>query len=289
MAYDPVDLGSAPNDGTGDDLRTGGGKINAMLSELYTLVAALGGQAKAPVRAASTANGTLATDFENGDTLDGVTLATGDRILLKNQSAGAENGIYIVAASGAPARATDAGSSTELVNAAVWVSEGTANADHLYVCTTNAPITVDTTALTWVNPFAAAATTFATAAEFRAGDEAAKALSPDNVFDAAAFVALTDGATVTPDFDAGFNFTWTIAGNRTLANPSNAKEGQTGCIQITQDGTGTRLISAYGNQYRFAGGTDIVLSTAAGTVDLLFYVVLPGPLVFLTAQKAIAA
>jgi hypothetical protein len=129
----------------------------------------------------------------------------------------------------------------------------------------------------------------AAGADFRTGTDATKALTADAAWDAAAFVALTDGATVTPDFAAGLNFTWTIAGNRTLANPSSAKEGQTGVIQVTQDGTGSRTISAYGNQYRFAGGTDIVLSTAAGAIDLLFYVVLPGPLIFLSAQKAIAA
>lgn len=104
---------------------------------------------KLPVRAASTANGTLASAFENGDSMDGVTLATGDRILLKDQSSGAENGIYVVAASGAPARATDADSSAELVNAAVLVSEGTANHDKAWQQTVNAPITVGSTALVW--------------------------------------------------------------------------------------------------------------------------------------------
>lgn len=102
------------------------------------------------VRAATTAAGTLASSFENGDTVDGVVLATGDRILIKNQAAGAENGIYVVAASGAPTRATDADSSAELVNAAVFVSEGTANADTQWVCTTNAPITVGSTTVTFV-------------------------------------------------------------------------------------------------------------------------------------------
>jgi hypothetical protein len=102
---------------------------------------------KQAVRAASTANGTLATAFENGDTLDGVTLATGDRILLKNQSSAAENGIYTVNASGAPTRATDADAGAELVNASVYVSEGTANADTQWTCTTNAPITPGSTSL----------------------------------------------------------------------------------------------------------------------------------------------
>lgn len=102
---------------------------------------------KQAVRAATTANGTLATAFENGDAIDGVTLATGDRILLKNQSSGAENGIYVVAASGAPARATDADSGAELVNASVYVSEGSTLADTQWVCTTNATITVGSTSL----------------------------------------------------------------------------------------------------------------------------------------------
>ncbi len=102
---------------------------------------------KQAVRVATTAAGTLATDFESGDTVDGVVLATGNRILIKNQAAGAENGIYVVAASGAPTRAADADSGGELVNASVFVSEGTANADTQWTCTTNATITVGVTSL----------------------------------------------------------------------------------------------------------------------------------------------
>lgn len=105
---------------------------------------------KRAVRAATTAAGTLATSFANGSVIDGVTLATGDRALIKNQSAGAENGIYTVNASGAPTRADDADSGTELLNASVYVSEGTALADTQWTCSTNAPITPGTTALTFV-------------------------------------------------------------------------------------------------------------------------------------------
>lgn len=104
---------------------------------------------KQRVRAATTAPGTLSTAFENGDTIDGVTLATGDRILIKDQAAPAENGIYTVNASGAPTRATDADAGSELVNASVYVSEGTANADKQFVCTTNAPITIGATSITF--------------------------------------------------------------------------------------------------------------------------------------------
>lgn len=103
---------------------------------------------KAPVRVATTTNGALATAFANGQTVDGVTLTTGMRILLKNQSAGAENGIYTVNASGAPTRATDADSTAELQNATVYVVAGTANADQAFTQTANDP-TVGSTALTW--------------------------------------------------------------------------------------------------------------------------------------------
>lgn len=105
---------------------------------------------KAPVRAATTTNGTLATAYANGQAIDGVTLATGDRILLKNQTAGAENGIYVVPASGAPTRAVDADGGTELApGTAVTVTEGTTNGDKVYILTSDAAITVGTTSQTW--------------------------------------------------------------------------------------------------------------------------------------------
>ena len=91
---------------------------------------------KASVRAATTANVTLASDLENGDVLDGVTLATGDRVLVKDQSTGSENGIYVVKASGAPDRSTDADSGAEVTaNFAVFVEQGTVNADQGYTLT----------------------------------------------------------------------------------------------------------------------------------------------------------
>lgn len=104
---------------------------------------------KESVRAATTANGALATAYENGDIIDGVTLATGNRILLKDQTTGADNGIYTVNASGAPTRATDADSTTDIESAFVFVEEGTVQANTAWVMTTDA-VTVGTTAQTWV-------------------------------------------------------------------------------------------------------------------------------------------
>lgn len=94
---------------------------------------------KQSVRVATTANGTLATAYENGDSVDGVTLATGDRILIKNQTSQTENGIYTVNATGAPTRATDADSTAELESATVFVQAGSTNADTAWTQTTNAP------------------------------------------------------------------------------------------------------------------------------------------------------
>lgn len=107
---------------------------------------------KTSVRAATTANGTLATAFENGDAIDGVTLATGDRILLKNQSTAAENGIYTVNATGAPTRAADADATGELsVGTVVYVEAGTANAGVTYgvTATTATPWVPGTSGSTW--------------------------------------------------------------------------------------------------------------------------------------------
>ena len=84
--------------------------------------------------------------------------------------------------------------------------------------------------------------------------------------------ALTDGATITPDFSAANNFSVTLAGNRTLANPTGLIAGQSGVITITQDGTGSRTL-AYGSYWDFAGGTAPTLSTAASAQDVLVFFV----------------
>jgi phage-related tail fiber protein len=98
---------------------------------------------KDSVRAATTANITLS----GAQTIDGVSVVAGDRVLVKDQTTGSANGIY-VAASGAWTRAADANLSAEVTAGMfVFVEEGTANGDNGYVLTTNAPITLDTTAL----------------------------------------------------------------------------------------------------------------------------------------------
>lgn len=91
------------------------------------------------MRAATTTNGTLASAYANGSTIDGITLATNDRILIKDQTTQTENGVYTVNASGAPTRGTDADSTAELNAATVFVLSGTVNADKAYTQTTDNP------------------------------------------------------------------------------------------------------------------------------------------------------
>ena len=84
--------------------------------------------------------------------------------------------------------------------------------------------------------------------------------------------ALTDSATITLDLSDSNNFSVSLGGNRTLANPTNVVAGQSGSIFITQDGTGFRTL-AYGTNFKFVAGTAPVLSTAAAAIDRIDYIV----------------
>jgi hypothetical protein len=84
--------------------------------------------------------------------------------------------------------------------------------------------------------------------------------------------ALTDDTTITPNFALANNFSVTLGGSRTLANPTNLTAGQSGVIVITQDGTGSRTL-AYGSYWKFSNGTAPTLTTTASAVDVLAYYV----------------
>ena len=92
---------------------------------------------KDSVVATTTANGALSTAFANGQSIDGVTLQTGDRILIKNQTTASQNGIYNVNASGAPSRATDMATGANAAGAFVFVEQGTVNAENGFTCTSD--------------------------------------------------------------------------------------------------------------------------------------------------------
>lgn len=100
---------------------------------------------KTPVRAASTANLTLS----GLQTVDGVSLASGDRVLVKDQTTATDNGIY-VAAAGSWTRSTDMDTASEFLLATCFISEGTSAGNTSWTMTTDGPIIVGTTSIVWV-------------------------------------------------------------------------------------------------------------------------------------------
>jgi hypothetical protein len=116
-------------------------------TKIYVDALAQGLSIKQSVRVATTANITL---NNTTTTVDSVTLANGDRILVKNQTTGSQNGVYIVSTSGAWARATDFDTDADVVNGFfTFVKEGSTNADSGWVLTTNDTIVVGTTSLSF--------------------------------------------------------------------------------------------------------------------------------------------
>lgn len=139
-----------------------------------------GGDYKASVRAATTANLAALSGLL---TIDDVVLASGDRVLVKDQTTAAENGVY-VASAGAWTRSEDANSAGDLTSGVqVPVEQGTLNADTVWILTTDGAITIGTTALTWQIKSGDASTArkgqvqLATSAEILAGTDALKAVT----------------------------------------------------------------------------------------------------------------
>lgn len=119
----------------------------------------------------------------------------------------------------------------------------------------------------------AAITALAVAADLRAGTSTSAVLTPGAVLDAMAWNALTDGSTIAIDHAAGVNRTITIAGNRTVSAPSNAKPGWPLNLRVKQDGTGSRTLT-WDAAFDFGEATAPVLSTAAGAEDLVCFMCL---------------
>lgn len=90
---------------------------------------------RASVKVATVTNGNLATDFANGGSVDGIGILTNDRILIKNQTNGIENGIYIVQNLGVPLRAPDLALGASAAAVAIFTQQGNTQADTAWVCT----------------------------------------------------------------------------------------------------------------------------------------------------------
>ena len=181
---DKTKLDDATADATAGKLviRDGSGNFKAatpsdaahVATKGYVDSARSGLDVKQSVRVATTAALTLANQLEAGDVVDGVTLAAGNRVLVKDQSTASENGIYVVQASGAAVRADDFDSSGEVTAGAfTFVEEGTVNGDTGFVLTTNDTVTLNSTGLTF--------TQFSGTGQITAGDALSKDGSTLNV------------------------------------------------------------------------------------------------------------
>jgi hypothetical protein len=115
------------------------------------LVAGL--RTRAVARVASTTNVAISSGLENGDTLDGITLVTGNRVLLKDQSTASQNGLYTVVASGAASRDTEYDTISELAGQLILVSEGSTHADDLFLCTTDTSATLGSSSISYTQVF----------------------------------------------------------------------------------------------------------------------------------------
>lgn len=203
---------------------------------------------KDSVRAASAAAGTLASDFTNGLAIDGVTLGTGDRILIKDQATASENGIYVVAASGAPTRASDMDAAGELSGGTfVFVEEGTSNADSGFVVTSNGALTIGTDANTW--------TQFSGAGQLTAGTGMTKL---GNTLD----VGAGNGIVVNAD-TVQIDTAW--AGQTAISTVGTISTGTWNADTITAANGGTGLTSYTVGDMMFASGATSVSKLAKGT------------------------
>ena len=106
-------------------------------SKLYVDNAIAGMRTRIITKVATTGNVNLTNGLENGDTIDGITLQTGDKILVKSNTDATENGIYICPNSGTASRDTNYDTVEELAGQMIVVQQGSTNADKIFLCTTD--------------------------------------------------------------------------------------------------------------------------------------------------------
>lgn len=210
-------------------------------TKAYVDAVAQGIDAKQSVLAATTANITLS----GAQTIDGVSVVAGDRVLVKNQSSAAQNGIYVVA-SGAWTRATDMDAWSEVPNAFVFVEQGSTQADTSWVCSSNAGGTLGTTAIDWFQ--------FGSAAAYTAGN--GLQLTGN------AFSVLADGSSLSVS-GSGVKISATYAGQTSITTLGTIATGvwQGTAIGVAYGGTGATSLTGLikGN------GTSAFTAAVAGT------------------------
>lgn len=208
----------------------------------YVDATAQGIDAKQSCVVASTGNVTLS----GAQTVDGFSVNSGDRVLLKNQTAPAENGIWIGNTIGAWSRATDADTWVELMSAFTFVEQGPTNADSGWLCTVDAG-TLGTTPVTWVQ--------FSGAGQVSAGAGLTKTGSVLDV------VGTTNRITVLAD---NIDIASTYVGQGSITTLGTVASGawNASVIGVSYGGTGAATLTGY------VKGNGASAMTASATIPL---------------------
>jgi len=210
---------------------------------------------KDSVRVASTGSN---IDFATGGllTIDGITVASGDRVLLKDQTAGAENGIY-VAASGAWSRSSDADTSAKVTPGMfTFVTDGTVNGDNGFVLVTNGPITLGSTALTF--------TQFSGAGQITAGNGLSKSGNTLSVLGTTNRISVSG---------SGVDISSSYVGQTSITTLGTITTGTWSgtTISVSKGGTGATTLTGvvYGNgTSAFTAATGAQIATALGSTNI---------------------
>ena len=227
----------------------------------YVDSVASGLDVKDSVRVASTGNVDLANDVYNGVTLDGVVLSTGDRVLLKDQTTGSENGIYIVGANAAAiARSPDMDDNAEVTSGLfTFVESGSSNADAGFVLTTDGSITVGTTAIAFSQ--------FSGAGSLNAGTGISKSGNTFNIDSDQAFgtVSFTGGVSA--------NGGITVDTNKFIVADTTGNTTIAGTLDVTGD-TSVSTLDSSGATSLATGGAAVAINasgsmtTVKGTLNV---------------------
>lgn len=220
----------------------------------YVDAARQGLDVKKSVRVATTVEVNLSTELEAGDTLDtSVTLVAGDRVLVKNQSTASQNGIYVVQATGAAVRATDANGTADTGEVSggtfTFVEEGSVNADSGWVVSSNGAINVGTDPITWVQ--------FSGAGQVIAGDGLTKDGNTLNVG------GTTDRITVTAN---AVDIASTYVGQNTITTLGTITTGTWNGVDVAVADGGTGSSTASGARTNLAETSASGLTTSTPVI-----------------------
>jgi phage-related tail fiber protein len=220
---------------------------------------------KASVRVATTADITL----DNTTTsIDGVTLSNGDRVLVKDQSTGSENGLYVVNTSGSWSRSTDADGNSEVTPGMfVFVEEGTSNGDNGYVLTTNGTITLGTTALTFQQ--------FSGAGQITAGDGLTKSGNTINAVGTSNRITVdADSIDIAATYVGQSSITTlgTISTGTWQGTDVGVAHGGTGASDAAGAKTNLGFMTRYSSTIGDGSSTSIAVTHSLGTKDVIVQV-----------------